>query len=177
MSRRKSKGQDYQTPAEKELANFKLPDLKRQVIMRGYPFLAIGGSSVLDLQQYFLTHYYEPKNPKLLDEYDDYIEKIGKERGWDKSLYHPDLRLGYIAERDDEGNVIKRKRIKIKIKKKKRDRTNDGLYSGTKKAYTYELVKKGLDRKEIIKLVIEQFPEAKEKSIIIWMNRAKRKNQ
>lgn len=164
----------YESPEEKELAGLKLPDLKRQCIMRGYPFSALGESSVLDLQSFFIHNYYKEKDVSLLDKYDDYIEDMVKARNWDRSLIHPDLRLGRIAEKDEDGNITKRKRLGIRIKKKKRKRTSDGLFAGTKKAYTYELVKAKKTKEEIIKLVIEKFPDAKEKSIVIWANRAKR---
>lgn len=165
---------DNLTSAEKELANFRLPDLKRQIIMRGYPFAAIGETGVLEMQQYFLANYHKPKDPDLLEKYDDWFDDYCKTKGLDPCYAHPALRLSSIAERDEDGKVIKYKRIGIKKKKKKRERTNDGLFTGTKKAYTYELVKEGNDKADIVEMVLEKYPEAKEKSIIIWINRAKR---
>ena len=49
-----------------------------------------------------------------------------------------------------------------------------GLITGTKKSLTYELVKKGKSSERIIKKVIKKFPDAKEKSILIWVRKAER---
>ena len=81
------------------------------------------------------------------------------------------MRLGYIGEKDEEGNIIKRKKvpgIKKSKYKKPREKDENNLVKGTKKSYTWELTKKGLNLERVIRRVQKKFPDANEKSIRLW---------
>ena len=181
MTRKKRKYEQNLHPADGHLRNMKFKDLKRECVIRGMPFEDVIESDLLTLAGYFKEAFYDDVKHHLLDEFDDWqdeqIKKAMEARGEDPSqILHPSLRLGFIAEKDDEGNVTKRKRARtiVRKKKKKRERTKQGVFSGTKKALTYELEAKGLDKKTVTKMVMDQFPDASEKSISVWFNKSKK---
>jgi hypothetical protein len=162
--------------AIKMVENLNLQDLKRSCIIRGIPFEDVCDKSVLGLQSWYLSHYDYPVNHSLLEAYDIWSEALLRERGVDPTMISPYFRLSAIGIRNANGEVVKRKRVKSltpKFKRKKA-RTQEGLFQGTKKALTYALCKEGLAKEEVIAKVIEQFPDAKPKSIGIWYNRSKK---
>lgn len=163
-----------------QLENMNIKDLKRNCIVRGMPFEMVVQSGIPDLESWFIRNGAAPIDHELLDQFDNWVEEyLQKERGIDPNgpngaLLSPMLRLGFFGE-DEDGNV-KVKRIKgIKKKKKKRKKTEDGIFAGTKKALTFECVKRGLSKEETIKKVTKEFPEAKDKSIGIWYNSARKR--
>lgn len=169
------------TDADKFIKNLKFKDLKRECVIRGKPFMDVLKNDIPGLSNWLRYNFDLPIDHNLLDTFDDWQEDQIKEsmlaRGdYDETLLHPSLRLGFIAERDDDGKVTKRKRAKTLVgrKKKKRERTKDNIYNGTKKAYTFELQREGLTREEVILMVKDKFPEAVDKSIGIWYNKAKK---
>lgn len=152
--------------------NMNYKDLKRNVVVRGMDFQEVVDGSFPRLQNWLHHNGDAPIDTTLLDKFDDWVEKGLKQRGA-LDLIHPQLRLGYIGERDEEGKVTKRKRVKgIKKKKKKRERTKDGIYKGTKKAYVFECQAKGWSIKKTIRKTFARFPDASEKSIKIWYKKA-----
>ena len=180
MPRKRKFEQDI-PEAAKHIARLKYKDLKRECVVRGMEFEKIINGTVPRLTNWLHNHFHNTIQHDLLDTFDDYQENLIREaveaRGESpEGIIHPSLRLGYIAEKDEEGKVIKRKRVRtlVKRRKKRRERTNDGIFQGTKKALTFELQQQGLSKKEIIKKVIEQFPDASEKSIGIWFNKSKK---
>lgn len=149
-------------------------DLKRNCVVRGMPFDDVINGSFPSLQNWIWRNNHNDVKPELLDDFDDHIEKELKERGSDY-LIHPQLRLGYIGERNEDGEVKKRKRVKgIKKKRKKREKTKDGIYKGTKKAYVFLSEEKGWTLKKTIRRTLSKFPDASEKSIKIWYKKAAR---
>lgn len=144
--------------------------------MRGLPFEEVGEKSVLNLQSWFLKNYDLPVDHRLLEEYDIWCETFLKGRGVDSTMTSPIFRLSSVGERNAAGEVTKRKRVRSMVPrvKKKKETTSEGLFKGTKKAYTYELAQKGLPKDEVMRLVKATFPDAKDKSIGIWYNRAKK---
>lgn len=150
-------------------------DLKRNVVVRGMEFDKVVNGDFPTLQNWLHFNRDKPINTDLLDQYDDYIDDILRQRG-KHELIHPSLRLGYIGERDDEGNVITRKKVpKLKKQPKaKRERTKDGIFKGTKKAYVFESQGKGWSLKKTIRKTLARFPEASEKSIKIWFKKAEK---
>lgn len=162
--------------AIKYVENLNLTDLKRGCVSRGLEFQEVGNKSILNLQSWYLRNFDNPIDEGLLEKFDIWCEELLSARGNDGPMLSSTFRLSAVAERDAEGKITKRKRIKRlggKIRKKKA-RTSEGLFQGTKKAYTYELVKQGKTKAEAILEVIDKFPDAKEKSIGIWYNRAKK---
>ena len=168
-------------PADQYISRMTLRDLKRECVIRGLPFKSILYFNVPELTNWFRSNFHLPTDHKKLDDYDEWLDNEikrhnpGTHENID-SYFHPQLRLGYIAEKDSEGNVTKRKKARtiVKKKKKKRLRTSEGIFTGTKKAYTYELQKLGKDKITTTKMVMEKFPDASEKSISIWYNKSKK---
>jgi len=180
MARKRKFEQDLPA-ADRYIGNLKYKDLKRECVIRGMPFDDAIEADIPVLSAWLRNNFYEPQLHTLLDSYDDYVEDLitaaVEYKGLDPGdIIHPSLRLGYIAERDAEGNVTKRKRVRtiIKKKKKKRERTDDGIFQGTKKALTYMLQQEGKTKAEAIEIVLAQFTEASEKSIGIWFNKSKK---
>lgn len=168
--------QTGRNPAQDYLEKLNLPSLKRECLVRGMPFQEVADASVPTLQMWFLKNYPNKIFTEKLNEFDDWTEKILRARGVDEIMLDPVFRLGTIGERDTEGNVTKRKRVvgMIKKERKRREKTKEGLFTGTKKAYTYALQKEGKTKAEVIDAVLAQFPDAREKSISIWFNKAKK---
>lgn len=153
-------------------------DLKREAIIRGMPFPDATGAGVQDLIR-FINNSENTPDVSLIDKYDEWADQqlaqLGYEKG--KELRHPNLRLGFIGEKDSEGNIVKHKRIKgiPKPKKPKRERDENNLYKGTKKSYTFELAKKGFSLERVTRRVKKKFPDASDKSIKIWYRNASKK--
>lgn len=163
--------------AMRYVEHLSLPNLKRECIMRGLPFQAMGDMSILNLQSWFIKNFANPIEPALLESYDLWVEKLLRERGCDEVMLNPTFRLSAVVERNADGDITKRKRVRSLIPriKKKKERTPEGLFKGTKKSLTYELAKDSkMNRVEAIKIIKEKYPEAKEKSIGIWFNRARK---
>lgn len=178
---RKRKFERNISEVAKYLGQLTYRGLKRECVIRGMNFDDILNGSIPILTNWLHKNFNEEITYEKLDNFDDHQEKLVKESMLDKGqdsthFFHPSLRLGYIAERDEDGNVIKRKRVRtvIKRKKKKRERTNSGIFKGTKKAYTFELQQRGYEKPKVIKMVLEKFPEASEKSIGIWFNKSRK---
>lgn len=179
ITRGLSRGADMDR-ASKFLEKLNLPALKRECIARGMPFEEVSEATVLKLQSWFLKNFPNKVNINLINEFDDWVENILKKRGVDPVLLDPIFRLGQIGARNEDGEVVKKKRVTGLIHKplkEKRAKTTEGLFTGTKKAYTFELQKQGLSKDEVISKVKEKFPEAVDKSISIWFNKAKKANK
>ena len=181
MGRKKRKFEMNIPDADKFMNNLKYKDLKRECVIRGMEFDKILSGGIPQLTNWLRNHFIDTIHHELLDAFDDYQEGLIREsmkgKGDDsEAIIHPALRLGYIAERDSEGNVIKRKRARtlVKKKKKRRERTNDGMLRETKKALTFQLQQEGNGKLEVISMVMEQFPDASEKSIGIWFNKSRK---
>jgi hypothetical protein len=174
--RRDHRDQTVSEAALTYLEKLALPDLKRECIVRGLPFEQVGAMSVLQLQSFFLHKFDTPEDRGLLDKYDLWVTKELQSRGVDPLLYSDAFKLGTIIVRDSGTGEFRKKRSGSRIPKvrEKKARTEDNLYVGTKKAYTFELQKQGLSKPEVITKVLEKFPDAKEKSIGIWYNKARR---
>lgn len=149
-----------------------LKDIRRQAIALGIPFPDVINKDIWALISYINQSNNTP-DPSRIDEYDNWIDTHFDEIGIPKNdpIRHPHLRLGYIGERDEEGNIIKRKKIpgikKTKYKKP-RERDENNLVKGTKKSYTWELTKKGLNLERVIRRVQKKFSDANDKSIRLW---------
>jgi hypothetical protein len=134
--------------------------------------------SVLNLSGWLIKNFNNLINVDLLDDYDIWVEKVMKSSKMDEAFFHPAFRLGFVAEKDEDGNVtaVKKPRDIKKPKKGKKVKTTDGIFSGTKKAYTYELQKSGKSKEETIKMVLAKYPDAKDKSVGIWWKRSAKAN-
>lgn len=154
-------------------------DLKRQAITLGMPFPDACGCSIGALMNYINRSDNPEPNPELINEYDKWRIKRFDETGVpeDDPVRNSRLRLGFISEENENGEVTKKKRVpgisKTKFKKP-RERDEFNLLKGTKKSYTFELTKKGYDLERIIRRVQKKFPEANEKSIKLWSRAAQK---
>lgn len=181
MSRKRRKYEQNLHPADGYLERMTYRDLKKECIARGMDFDKVLSGDFIALSTFFRKEFYADVQRDLLDDFDDYQENLIRDAMEDKDqnpddIIYSSLRLGFIAEKDEDGNVVRRKRSKMLIKKKrvKRERTNDNIFKGTKKALTFELQQRGLIKEEVIKKVRAQFSDASEKSIGIWFNRSKK---
>ena len=176
MSRKDHRDDSVSSHAVTMIEKLTFPNLKRECILRGLQFEMVGSMSVLKLQGWFLHHFDNPIIKDSLNKYDEWVTNELKSRNADPLLYSDAFKLGTIITKDAETGETRRKRGHNRITKvrEKKARTEDNLYVGTKKAYTFSLQKQGLTKAEVIEKVIEKFPEAKEKSIGIWFNKAKR---
>ena len=157
-------------------------DLQREAIKRGMPFPDVVESDMYGLISYIeksIINKVHPNN-KLIEEYDDWVDDILRTRNIER---FPSLRLSYTSTEEDILNdrMVKAKKTMPEKKNKEpkekrppRQKNEMGLITGTKKSLTYELVKKGKSSERIIKKVIKKFPDAKEKSILIWIRKAER---
>lgn len=166
--------------SDRVLQDMKLVDLQKACIVRGMPFEDMVKSSVPQLHSWFDHNYQNSQDIKLLNEFDDWRELILKKKFTgpeDQWAFHPNLRFGFIGKKDSDGNTTQTKKPRLKgvdkVEKPKRERVEGTkVFMGTKKALTYQLTQEGKPLDEIIEAVMEQFPEAQEKSIKIWRNRA-----
>lgn len=176
---KKSKSGGTLGRALNELQYMKHKDLKRACVVRGMPFDEVVNTSTPGLSNWFQSNYHRGQNPSLLDEFDYWTQIKLKERGYKDGdpMLSPSLGLGYIGEVNPETGetIIKRPKGIKKLPKPKRERdSTTGLFKGTKKDLTYECQKQGLEFKEAFKKVLNQFPEAQEKSVRIWFNRSRK---
>lgn len=155
------------------LADMKYIDLQRACIIRGIDFEDLVEGDSNRLQSWLSKNWLAKKSPSRLDEFDNWRYKTMKALGKEDE---PFIRLGFIGKVDEDGNPIAFKRPpKIrKEKAPKREKTDQGLFKGTKKAFTFECSKNGISLPETIILVCGKFPDAQEKSIRIWWKKAKR---
>jgi len=174
---KKRKFESNLAPGMGEVQNMTFKDLRRTCVVRGMPFENVLNGTFPELNKWFLYNYHKPIDNTLLDKYDDYVDKLINAKPTEDNDYltHPSLRLGYVGEKDEEGNIVKTKRIKGMPKRKKkvkREKTSQGIFKGTKKALTFDLALRGISKEKTLKEVLKAFPDAKEKSIGIWYNKA-----
>ncbi len=175
METQEKKPKEYNLPidgrVEHELQNMRFIDLQRSCIIRGIPFDVVISKSVGTLQSWLIKNWHNKVNKSRLDEFDDIRQKALEDRGMTDE---PFVRLGIPAIQEETNEVSPIVKIsKKKSKKVRRERSEElGIFKGTKKAYVFELVQKGLKVEKIIPKVIAKFPEAKEKSVKIWFKKA-----
>jgi len=181
MARKRRKFEMNLPAADRYISDLKYKDLKRECVIRGLDFFNVVNFGIPGLSNWLRGNFDNPTDHKSLDAFDSWQEAqvilAMEAKGQDPNeVLHPALRLGYIAETDADGNVTKRKRVStvIKRKKKKRERTEQGIFQGTKKAFTYNLQQQGLSKEEVTKKVLEEYPDASEKSISIWFNKSRK---
>lgn len=169
-----------------ELDTMNHKNLVREVVARGMPFRDVLESSDLTKGNWFLTNYYTTKRDlTIIDQYDVFLRKeklltgkTPKEEPW---LFDYRLNYGYVEGHDENTGEVKEKRIKgfskkLVLKKKEKDKAFN-IFKGTKKSLTYDCAARGIDIKETIKMVMEHFPEALDKSIKIWYSKASKETK
>lgn len=176
--------------ANKALTKMKYLDLQAAVIIRGMDFQEIVDGDYPRLASFFVKNYEAKKNKDLLEAFDTWVDNQLKDRGYKKSDPFRKFRR-FSALTHDGDSKVRTRRLKNadlnKTKKPKKERdTQFGIFKGTKKEYTFTQSKdlfekkgegntvKDLQRKfgdQMVERVTKKFPDAKEKSIKIWMKR------
>lgn len=155
-------------------------ELKREAVVRGMPFPDVVEAGIGGLIR-FIDRSENKPDLSLIDKFDDWADHQLELAGYppNKSVRSPILRLGFIGEKDEEGNVVKVKKIKglKKPKKEPRQRDENNLISGTKKSLTFDLTNKGFTLERVIRRVKKKFPDASDKSINIWYRNALREKR
>lgn len=156
-----------------KLLNMRYSDLQIACLERGMEFDLMVTKDIGGLQTWVIKNWDNPINKKRVHEFDkwreDHLKAIGKEG-------EPFVRLGYLGEENPEtGDVEIKKPKKVRAITTKREKDPEtGIFSGTKKSLTYQLTEQGLSKEEITAKVKEQFPEAVDKSIHIWIKKCLR---
>lgn len=184
MARKKPQYLKAMGHAHRLLEKFTVKDLQRASVIRGIDFQEMVNMCIPDLSAWFIKNFTNKIDKSRLDDYDDWIAKRVTESMKGKgsteedisTILNPTLRLGFIAEKDADGKVIKTKKPRGFSKPKiKRERTKDGIYTGTKKALVFDCVRDGLSKEQTLEKLTEHFEDINAKSIGIWYNRAKKK--
>lgn len=148
-------------------------DLKKEAIELGMSFPDATAAGIQELISYIEPRIGDKKKSGIVEAYDDWADNqlalLGYPEG--KHIRSPQLRLSYIGELDENRKPVRLERKEKKVKEK-RERDENGLYKGTKKSYTYGLAEKGYSLDRVTRRVIKKFPDAKEKSIVIWYRNA-----
>lgn len=156
------------------LGKMRYIDLQRACLIRGIGFEELVEGDFYRLQSWLAKNWDTDLDTGLLDKFDEWRERVMKSQGKDE----PFIRLGYVAEKDEEtGEVTKVKKIRnLKKPKRKRERNKSlgNIFKGTKKELALQCEKEGKSLDQTIKIVMEKFPDALEKSVRIWYKKAKR---
>lgn len=161
----------------KTVGEMNYKDMKRHCVSRGMSFDKVINGSVPKLSNWLHANRNVTPNTELLDKYDDYVEEQLRSSGKEYLIY-PQLRLGYIGEKDEDGVAITTKKVKVVNRTKvKREKTADGIYKGTKKALTYQSQKEGKTLAETQEIVKKAFEDVSEKSVKIWYKKSERENK
>lgn len=166
---------DYEKKLKKireNLATLRYIDLQRTCIIRGIDFDHLVNCDIGGLHTWVINHWEDPIIQDRLHQFDqwrmDKMKEIGKEG-------EPFIRLGFIGEENEETGDIeinKPKRISKPVNPKRERDNETGIFKGTKKALTFQCIKEGKTVEETIQIVMAQFPDAKDKSIKIWVKKA-----
>ena len=159
------------------LHNLTYKDLKRECISRNMPFEQVAMGDFPTLNNWLNHNMVKPKDEALISKYDDWVDEILIARG-KPDLVHTSLRLSYIGTKieteDGEEKPTKAKTKEETKPKRKREKTEEGIFKGTKKAMVWEMVARGRSLEKTVARVMKKYPDAKEKSIKIWYNKRKR---
>jgi len=173
-----------------KISKMRLHDLQAACIMRSLEFTDLGQFDIGMLSSWLIKNWDEKPDRELLEDYDIWMYNLLGDRGYPED--DPLRNFRKFSTMDEQDNPIVKTRALKKAevpnkKKEKKERNSLGLFKGTKKDYTYELGKSLLEKykekytnKEILKKfsmqlynkVQSKFPEAKDKSVKIWMKRA-----
>lgn len=181
--------------ANKALTKMRYQDLKAACIVRGMDFQDIVEGDYPTLAGWFVKNHDNKQNRELLEMFDQWVDDHLKQRGYKKNDPLRQFRQHSSLTADNDVKVRTRKLKGADIGKKKRIKKERdatfGIFKGTKKDYTFtqcaDLFNKkrvdddGKDRTvkdfqkaygdKMVERVQKKFPDAKEKSVKIWMKR------
>ena len=193
MAKRINIGLDRSHPsyaARKELTMMVYRDIQAGCIMRGMDFDEVVQGDSPSLTSWFIKNHNNKMDRELLEDFDLWMDKQLKANGYKKS--DPFRKFKRFSIIDDDNNIqIKTKSLsRARIPKKKREKkakNSFGVYAGTKKSLTYDLVAIMYEKKKvkytakemhkkyapkIFDKVKAEFGDAKDKSVKMWMKRA-----
>lgn len=179
---------DYLRPEYKALSQMVYRDLKIACIVRGMEFNEVVEADHGILASFFIRNFYESQNPELLEDFDIWMDHQLEKGGIDKSDPLRDFKLSSVVDPKTQDVKLKRRKLGAGVKlprkkpKRKEKNTTFNIRKGTKKEYTMELTKKLFElgknmqskklQKKLTKTVRSKFPDANEKSIMIWYKKA-----
>lgn len=179
MARKKKIAKTIDGFASRAASSMKFKELQRANVARGLSFSDAVNFDFHQHQSWFIKNEHFGQNLAFLDDFDNWMTEQLIEAGYEPNdpLNHPSLRLGYVPEVNEDGEVKRTKKINgpgIRKEKKPKAERLEGtnILAGTKKALTYQLTKQGETLPNIIEKVKEHFPDAKEASIRNWSKRA-----
>lgn len=165
----------------KTLAKMTRKDLQIACVKKGLEFEKVVGFDNHSLSNWFYLHFDNGEDETLIPVYDSFVEGELIKRGYTKNdpIMSPCFRLGYDPKRDERNQtpkpIEKEQNVKPLIENRpKREKDEMNIVKGTKKSLTYKLTFEGKEKEEIIREVLKQFPDAQDKSIKIWIARAKK---
>lgn len=156
------------------LSKMNYRDMQKACVLKGADFDFVVSKGAPTLAQWYIDHFDNAEDPKLLDEFDDWMEKKLIERGYKKgdAMLHPSFRFGYTEKFDESEAKPKPSESKVeKPIKEKREKDDSGMFKGTKKALTKECAAKKMSLEKTIALVMDKFPDANPKSLKIWFKK------
>lgn len=166
--------------------------LQAACIMRGIDFDDLVNSDWGYLGSWFIKNFDNKVERQNLELFDDWMQEQLLQRGYKKNDPVYLYRKFSVSDDNEVTSKVRTRSLrkadvpKKKHQKKERDKTFN-IFKGTKKEYTYKLAEslfnskgskyeeKSLIKKfsaQLVTKVIDKYPEAKEKSIKIWMKRA-----
>jgi hypothetical protein len=156
-------------------------DLKRNAIMLGMPFPDVPACSVSDLQSFIQKSTNKP-DKELVVQYDAWMDKLLEERGYSKDHYlrHYMLSMGYTGPHDIDQKTpeVEESVIGEPVEPKPEKKTVVRIQKKTPKKYLVEkYYDMGLSLDRISKKILEIYPEASRKSIVIWVGRLEKKKE
>ena len=153
-------------------------DVQRRAIILGMPVPEVVNSDYHALASFIMNTSNQP-DMTLIDKYDDWMDEQLSAMGYGPK--HPmrnyQFRLGFIKEDPETGEkkTARVKGLKKPRERKKREKDAAGIRSGTKKSLTYQLASDpSKDMNSIIIAVQDQFPDAKDNTIKIWIRKCRK---
>ena len=156
---------------QSQLKHMDYKAMKKAAIIRGMKPRHVIKADYFKLLGFINENFFKETDDALLIKFDNWVErKTGKALEGTYSA----LKMSYMRDKTDEEVEVKSKAKKKKREKVKRVKNKYGIIEGTKKALVYELVEKSKSPASIIKRTIKRFPDARESSIKIWINQARK---
>ena len=166
-------------------SNMRYADIKAACIMLGMDFEDVANADFCRLNSYFAENRTKTNPVKArLDQYDEWVSGILISKGYkpDNPLVKYKQFSTPTEDEESEGNIkrVLLKKAGVKPEKRaKKEKTEFGIYAGTKKDYVFKKAKiyseKGFTIEKALKRVIrktmDKYPDAKEKSIKIWFRK------
>jgi hypothetical protein len=162
-------------PINKWMSQLKLKDLKRACIMRGLSFRMVGEYDVHQLQSWLYRNHSTRQDPRLLEKFDIWRDKTLMEEGAIDEPIHIDLKLGFYKTDKDGGEKRERRNVNLLgVTKSLEEQAIFVPRKGSKKTLAYDLIREGKSTQEIIKIVMDTYPDVSEGSIKVWCSQARK---